>query len=205
MTKYIIRAALRDETNEGWVWMAGSGYRSRTIVRITVPDGTRKAFCQVRQIDENFLDHYNQSDKEKSRLVREGKKHRIDIDPKTPTIVMSEWYRDALGGFSTTTKKNGWKEIELEFQPYDHGLKHLLGQLLAASQHPDISVRLGTRLGVLGTWLGLMGILPTFWELVGLNTCLRPITTLLIGAVTAAFGIWISWTPPPPPLKSNAK
>jgi hypothetical protein len=32
--------------------------------------------------------------------------------------------------------------------------------LRAASHHPDMVVRLGTRLGVLGAWLGIVGVVP---------------------------------------------
>jgi hypothetical protein len=95
MTKFNVLAALRDEANEGWVWT--TGLKSRTVVCITNPDKNRSVFCQVRTIDENFRQQYEQSADEKSRLNREGKSPRLDLNSDHTPIVMSQWYRDALG------------------------------------------------------------------------------------------------------------
>jgi hypothetical protein len=204
MKKYTIRAALHDETNEGWVWT--TEHRSRTVVRIIGPDGKRVIHCLAREIDSNFLSIYNHTPKEKDTREALGKKCRINIDLNNnlPTVVMGQWYRDALGGFKTTTAEEGRGPVVLEIKPYSGGLRSLLGPLFAASQHPDISVRLGTRLGVLGTWLGLIGIFPIFFDLLTDNACQKAMLMIIMAVPSACFGLWACW-PLPPPIAPHDK
>ena len=201
-TEYIIRAALHDETNEGWVWTWD--HPSRTMVRVTGPDGVRKIYCLARQIDPNFLNIYNQSPEEKERLKKEGKRHRLNIDEKNrpPTVVMGQWYRDALGILDTTNERNSHRRVRLTIDTYGGGIKSILGPLFAASHHPDIVVRLGVRLGVLGAWLGITGILPAFGLLID-NTCLRSLLAISIVFLSGGFGVWVCWPLPPSPLKPH--
>lgn len=141
MRQYIIRAALHDESNEGWVWM--NDHVSRAIVCITNSDNNQYVYCQVRKIDENFRKQYN----------KDGRYKLTSAD----TIVTSQWYRDALGGFDTTEKDNKTGLVKLDVQPVGC-LVQWWGSLRAAAHHPDIVVRLGTRLGIISAWLGLLGI-----------------------------------------------
>jgi hypothetical protein len=154
MQSYTIRAALRDETNDGWVWMARP---SRTLVKITNPHTRRHIFCQVRNIrDQNFLDHYN----------GDPKGRRITITNEAETIVMGEWYRGALGGFGTNAADDMGGRVQLkvrELRPWGWG------SVRAACHHPDIVVRLGTRLGILGAWLGVVGVVPTAFAALGIG------------------------------------
>lgn len=140
MTNYIIRAALHDEENQGWVWM--DGYPSRSVVQIIDSKTHGTVFCQVREVDDNFIKWYNQPG-------------RIPITSRQQTIVMSGWYRGALGFLETTGDDNKTNRRELDVQPA--GMSAWAG-LRAASHHPDLVVRLSTRLGVLGTWLGIVGL-----------------------------------------------
>ena len=149
MENYIARAALRDEANEGWIWV--DGLPSRTIVKVTNREShcwsirpRRSVVCEVREIDENFLDHYNQEPR--FPIPKQGRQ---------PTLVLSHWYRAALGGFHTTEPDNVRGRVKLAIKPM-----RLWGwrSIRAACHHPDIVVRLGTRLGVLGTWLGVLGV-----------------------------------------------
>ncbi len=201
MTEYIIRAALHDETNEGWIWTWDQ--RSRTVVRIIGPDGLRKIYCVTRRIDQNFLNTYNQSKQEKTRLNDEDKTSRIDIDgkKKLPTVVMGQWYRDALGGFKTTDENDIDGRVELDIKPIGRYCRWW-GSLQAAAHHPDIVVRLGVRLGVLGAWLGIIGILPNFGPLIG-NVCLKALPAFSIILLSGGFCVWAFWPLPPPPLKHN--
>ena len=189
MTEYIIRAGLHDETNEGWVWT--SDQPSRTVVRITGPDSRRKIYCVARQIDKNFLNIYNQS-------------NRIFIDEKNklPTVVMGQWYRDALGGFDTTNEEKDRGPVKLTIESYGGGIRRLWAPLVASSQHPDISVRLGTRLGVLGTWLGIIGILQNVWPFLG-GACLIKLLVVIIVLLSAGFSVWACLPLSPPPLKQH--
>ena len=141
MASYIIRAALDEETNDGWVWMA---LPSRTVVRIRCDTGA--VFCQVRKIDKNFLKKYN-----------DPAGSRIRISNPDETIVMAEWYRNALGGFGTTAADNKNDRQELDVKQLR---RWGWSSLRAACYQPNDVVRLGTRLGVLGAWLGIVGLMP---------------------------------------------
>jgi hypothetical protein len=172
MTKYIIRAAMRDEANEGWVWM--DGHPSRTIVRITRDALKRSVICQTRQFDKNFLKSYNDKASERQPLV-------LGHD----TIVMSSWYRDALGGFETTDRDDTTGRVELNVESYNRWLPW--AQLRAASHHPDMAVRLGTRLGALGLWLGLLSVALGFISVAQTYAGLVAIiATVVLAAIGAA-------------------
>jgi len=141
---FTVYAAIADEANEGWIWF-NSDLPTRTIVKVTNGSTRRSVYCASRKIDENFRNTYNESPKRK-------KITRGDLD----ALVMSEWYRAALGAFETTERSCG-KRIRLTItQPR----LPLWGTIRAACHHPDIVARIGTRLGVLGAWLGLTGLVP---------------------------------------------
>lgn len=172
--KYIIRASLREEASTGWVWL--DGYASRSIVKITNPKTDRSITCEVRKFDDNFLKHYNSSP-------------RCHVSPELQqsVVVMSEWYRDALGGIGTTDADNTTGTVELKFVKQRNWF---WPQLRVACNHPDIVVRLGTRLGVLGTWLGLIGLVPIIAELAICSSSLRSwvvAVILILAGVLAMF------------------
>lgn len=159
MTDYIIRASLHEEANAGWIWV--KGFPSRSLVKISNIKKRRTVICQARELDQNFLNIYNPSKSSDDPPV-EGRR-RFPIDFEQDTIVMSEWYRDALGGFDTTKDDNANGKVALDIQRY-RGCQSW-GQLRAALQHPDIVVRLGARLGALGVGLGLLGSFLGFLSL----------------------------------------
>ena len=141
---YIIRAALRDETNDGWVWI--ENVPSRSLIKISSEKNGRSVICQSRKLDQNFLTAYNDKNSGRYEIVL-GK----------DTIVMSEWYRSELGGLCTTGKNDSIGKEPLKVQLLMRFTCWY--QVFASLQHPDIVVRLGTRLGILGTCLGLLGVL----------------------------------------------
>ena len=152
-----IRVALREESNAGWVWVGGprlKDVKSRTIVKIKRP-WHRGVYTDVRMIEDNFLAQYNPGCERK----------RTPIQPGEDTIVIGEWYRNAIGIKSGEEPSVVVKEVG--------GLKKILGfaSLRAACHHPDPVVRLGTRLGILGAWLGLLALadptLKVFYEAFG--------------------------------------
>ena len=178
MVEYIVRAARDEETNEGWIWM--KFHPSRTVVKITKRPKPcwqfwqrRSVYCQVRNFDQNFLGKYNNN---QSRRIK------IPCKNRESTIVMSQWYRDALGGFGTTNKDNKTGKVELCVKP-----AKLAGwrSVRAACHHPDIVVRLGTRLGVLGLGLGIVGFAPVVTQGLELGAecsrCVILAIALLIG------------------------
>jgi len=142
MTSYIIRAALQEETNNGWIWIA---LPSRSFVRIR--HGNCCAYCEVRDIrDKNFLHQYEADPK------------RIAISKPNETIVMAKWHREeVLGILKTTAKNNLDYRAELDVRR----VWGWWGSLRAACHHPDVVVRLGARLGVLGAGLGILGVVPS--------------------------------------------
>jgi hypothetical protein len=125
VTQYIIRKALHEEGNDGWVWT--TGYGSRVVVRITNPTNKRQVYCQVRALDNDFQRIYKD----------DPRKRRIPIVDEE-TIVMSQWYRDALGGFETTDKNNENGKVELSIKLCDKWWNHSWAMLRAAAHHPDI-------------------------------------------------------------------
>lgn len=158
MTDYIIRASLHDEANDGWVWV--EEVSSRSLIKISSKTHGRNVVCQTRKLDENFKSLYN----------AEGTRRR-KIELGQNTIVMPEWYRDALGGFGTTPEDNKTGKVSLEF--YQLGRWKPWWQMRAASHHPDIVVRLGVRLGAIGTWLGLLSVWLGLLSMAEPGGCIR--------------------------------
>ncbi len=179
--QYIIRAALREEMSNGWVWL--DGFQSRTVIRIKNLKTGRSVICQARELDDNFIKHYNLS----------SNRHNINMDDST--IVMSGWYRDALGIPGTKEADNRTGRVTLTVCCYEW----IWGQLRAACHHPDIVVRLGTRLGVLGAWLGLLGVALS---LVQTDGCFKWLF-LGIVVVSAPFLFWCCMGPSRPKTTCN--
>lgn len=171
---YTIFAALSDEANEGWVWFGCPSLPARTIVKVHCPKTCRTVFCESRKIDSNFQKHYNDQE------------HTRKIQNPCESLVISEWYRDALGGFLTK------ESIELDITPV-----HIpaWSGIRASCHHPEIAVRVGTRLGVLGAWLGLVGLSAALLDLKSTCGVLSLIAVALVGAIAGCLAC--RRTPPP--------
>jgi hypothetical protein len=167
---YTVFAALSDQTNEGWIWFRNPPLHTRTIVKVRHPETGLVVFCESRKIDSNFLTQYKQ------QTQREIKK-------PDETLVISEWYRDALGGFPTTRMSGD--QVKLDITP---ARIPVWRSLRASCHHPDIAVRVGTRLGVLGAWLGLVSLVPALLELSNLNSGCRGSSLIAVAVVGAIFG-----------------
>jgi hypothetical protein len=172
MKDYIVRASLHEETNSGWIWV--DGIPSRTIVRIKDRKTQRTVFCEAREFDTNFLEKYNR-----------GPRIEIPVSNRKPTIVISKWYRDALGIEETTSEDNSTGKRTLDIQP---ARIWWWRALRAASHHPDIFVRLSTRLGILGAWLGVVGVAPNVSQFINgtqnsVMTFAVPITLAIMGFI----------------------
>ena len=187
MVNYIVRAALAEETNDGWVWICGPSVKdldSRTVVKIKRPKVCRGVYTEVRMIDCNFLRQYHITP-------------RITIDCERDTIVMAEWYRRALAIRGSTNLDNKTDTVSLIVEK-----ARLWGwrSLRTACHHPDPVVRLGTRLGILGAWLGLLSV----W-LGLLGVCSMSSMALLFGfglvGLLGILGVWAGWGPPRPSLR----
>ena len=92
---YTIYAARTEDVNEGWIWIREPELPTRTLVKVYHPQSRRAVICQARRIDENFL---------KDREENYPRAPAITKDDWATAMLISEWYRDALGGFRTTTR-----------------------------------------------------------------------------------------------------
>ena len=146
-TDFIIRAALSDETNDGWVWVQtpGKSFLPRTIVRIDRRLWHRlfRIYVEARRVDDNFRSIYNSGGT------------RIGLAAQHDTLVMSEWYRGALDIPGTTSQDDESGRVALAVV---RSRIPVWRSLRAACHHPDLAVRLGTRLGMVGVCLGLVGL-----------------------------------------------
>lgn len=134
-----IFAALRDDVNEGFVWVKRPGLPSRCVVRIKNPANSKAIYCEALQIDDNFLTEYN-NDSHDSR--------RFKINTPETAIVMSGWFRAGLGDL---LKQN---DYPLEIV----SCNGRWGRLRACMHHPQVVVRVAAWLGVTSVALGLVGV-----------------------------------------------
>lgn len=134
-----IRAALHEESTNGWIWCnKQANLRPRSLVKIENLSNGRSVVCEHREIDDYFLDTYN------NRKANSVDPLQLDGNP----MVMSFWYRSALG----IETIGSCEDLKLYPAP------KYLGELRAGAEHADPAVRLGTRVGVLSLWLGLDGL-----------------------------------------------
>lgn len=167
-----VYAARSEDADKGLVWLYDEDFTSaQTIILKNRKKKkwlvfNRTVHCTYRELDHNFIVEYNE------------RKHTRKIDPcdlwlcypksaykeadqqkLKGFLVISEWYRNALGGFKT-----GEGPVELVIK------KPWLSpwaNLRAACQHPEPGVRVATRVAILGTWLGIVGVLfalPDDWK-----------------------------------------
>jgi hypothetical protein len=186
MVDYIIRAALTEETNDGWVWICGRSTKhldSRTVVWIKRPGYCHALYAEVRKIDDNFRVKYNNAP-------------RIKLEPEREILVMGESYRRALAIPCTTAKDNQTHTVSLIVKK---ARIKVWRSLRAACHHPDPVVRLGTRLGILSVWLGLLGV----W-LGLLGVCTMSSVALKVGSgslgILGIIGVSAACGPPRPRL-----
>lgn len=140
--KYRIYAALYEEATDGWVWLANPRVEPHRLITLKNQDVPCRPiiYCEARVLDANFAQFYN------------SKPHtrKIDLKDSSDVLVIGDWYRQALG--ITGTKTDVDLDVSQPRNPFWSALK-------AGSQHPDPTVRLANRLGLLSAWLGLLGIL----------------------------------------------
>jgi hypothetical protein len=208
-TRYTIYAATESEYNEGYVWMLCPPLRSRAIIELRNSGTGFTTYCEARHIDQNFLTRYTASER---TTVAGG------ISDPIASLVISEWYRNALGGFDTTFQRrsdgedDGTTTIKIRRMWLP-----VWRELRAASHHPDIAVRVGTRLGMLGVWLGLVGVaamvidwreplsrlvpqpVHDFVRLFLTTEKAHSIAFLILGAVSLGFLCWLPCRGPSSP------
>jgi hypothetical protein len=190
-------AALHEDTDKGWVWLRldpKRGFLSRSTILIR--RGDRSVYCEHRNFDKNFVRKYDASEDthciyfpDKTAARERGP---VDLGAVSDVIVMSGWYRSALGGFET--EGFGGEEQQLEIlKPRFSGW----ADLRAACQHPEPIVRIATRLAILGTWLGVAALLLAFAVVKPVNSLLEQYVEypeLAALGLAAAFGVLCVYT-----------
>ncbi|MGB8495641.1 MAG: hypothetical protein WCE53_14665 [Candidatus Acidiferrum sp.] len=168
---YTIHPASVNETNEGWVWFKEPDLPSRTIVKIENVGTRYYVFCESRKIDAYFIENYR-----KTRCP--------ELENPDDSLFISEWFRNALGGFDPTSHSK--KKVLLNVTPMK---SWRWNSLRAASHHPNIVARLGTRLGVVGVWLGVVALAPIILEFTGWPKCSKLIALTVFALVLAVVGV----------------
>ena len=130
-----IYAALQEDMQQGWVWLQDKNLSPRSIVKITNLATGKRIFCESLQIDQNFLNTYNQSP-------------RITISDPMSSLVISAWYRESLGGLGSQ------QEASIKIQ----ALNSWYGRFMACIYHPQTVVRVAAWLGLWSIALGAIGV-----------------------------------------------
>ncbi len=126
-------AALRDDISQGWIWLDRKALPIRSIVRVENRANGKVVYCEVLQIDKNFLRSYNQAP-------------RLAITDTENTIVIGAWYRSKLG----VGTQAGY---DFDIRPSES----LWGRFWACAHHPQIVVRIAIWLAVWSVVLGFIG------------------------------------------------
>ncbi len=81
---YEVYVSLRNDENEGWVWITKPDVSGRSVIRIENKENNKVVFCEARIIDCNYRKHYNETDGTRT----------LSVDKNVITI--NEWYRKKL-------------------------------------------------------------------------------------------------------------
>lgn len=221
MTKeYEIFFALKDDLNEGWVWIREPELKGRQgrrpIAHITMISNTRKKrsiYCEVlyaekihlfmmeERLKTQQIIHYSHlsSDRNLQKaidLLNAALSGIMcyNIPPDPPKIFMSEWYRRRLGIENIGDLPN--MRVTLRVR-YDYCPLRWWYQLHACLQHPQASVFVATVFAIIGTALGFIGMgvglaaLPTDnWHM---NLPWIPVLGIIlfvIGIVVFGYGLY---------------
>jgi len=132
---YKIYASLKQDMNEGWVWVTNPTINNRCIVRISNRDTNKTVYCEAMSIDHNYREAYKNGWTE-------------TINPGESVITMNQWYRNKLGIDSTGSYASLMVSPET----------HLLARFRSCIDHPQVVVRLATWLGLVSVVLGIIGV-----------------------------------------------
>lgn len=134
--KLRVYASLAEDINNGWVWVPETLTQQRSVVKLKSIDSGKEVYCEALPIGDNFKTRYN-----------EGAR-TFQISDKATSIVINEWYRHKLCISKTQV------EHFFDITPADN----CWGHLMASLHHPQIIVRIATKLGILGLFLGIVGL-----------------------------------------------
>jgi hypothetical protein len=149
ISKCKISAAMHDEIDKGWIWLLlDEGFSSRMTIKIS--HGEKSIHCEYRKIDANFVKVYHRD--------KECGNSKIELDPQY--VVISDWYRKALG-IKGTTHELPSQEIALTITRPSW---RWLADLMAGCQHPEPGARVATQIAIWGIWLGFAGLFPVLLD-----------------------------------------
>lgn len=107
-----IFTALHEDTDKGWVYLLlDPSFKNRQTIKVRNPQQKGKyIYCEYRELDDRFRRNYNDQPRTANIRARnsENKDSQITKDSREQfkdVLVISKWYRDALG-ISDTTHKN---------------------------------------------------------------------------------------------------
>jgi hypothetical protein len=150
---YDVHRSLDDEKNGGLVWfrdpMLQSMESRRVIVRITAKTG-RSVFCEALFADSRFMEKWCSIWKIPSYPIAPA---------DTNLAFISQWYRSKLGIDPLP------QQLQVE---YLESLTPLAWQVFACLDHPQIIVRFGAALGLIGLAMGVGLALGAVSELSGI-------------------------------------
>ena len=135
--QYTIYDAPKDKSQAGRVWIKQSGIRQNSIVKIKLKASGKCILCEAKQMDNDFLKNFK-------------KKHPngLQIDHPEQSIVMNAWYRSRLNNLKIQNQYN----IEII------SVNNFWDKINACRQHPQLSVRSTTWLGLTSLALGVPGL-----------------------------------------------
>jgi len=131
-----VYASFQEDSNVGWVWIPPlDTIHSRDHIEVSQTNNS--VICVARVIDKNFLYLYN-------------KAPRNIITDENNAIIISEYYRDKLGGIKTGQK-------------YDFEIKRIcklnfVSKTRALMQHPDNAVKIACWLALVSVGLSILGV-----------------------------------------------
>jgi hypothetical protein len=194
-SSYKVYASLYEDTDKGWVWAPlGKDFQSRTTIRITRKSAGRSwaVYCEYREIDANLVKMYDAAENTEriyfnsKSTAQTAKRKDIDLGNLGNVAVISDWYRRALGGFDTFKRSGALQSLSFD-QPHWAWWR----DLRAACQHPEPGVRVATRVAILGTWLGVTGLLFAVSDPLGswLAAHCVPRPTLVVPSLSLLFAL----------------
>jgi len=133
--RYDLYPALKDDIEAGSIWLSSPKFTSRTVVKVRNTESGRGVFCEVKMIDNFYLDNYRELIGK--ALTEPGK-----------AVFVNAWYRKRLGIELSD------KEVSLDVTAADS----IYGQIRACLNHPQVVVRIAMGLGLWSFVLSLIGL-----------------------------------------------
>ncbi len=144
--KYIVHTSLRDDMNEGWVWIRNLKNEldgKRRIIRVTAETG-KSIFCEGLWADDWYMEKWNERWKNIHQEAR-------CADEKLAFI--SAWYRACL---DIREDPQNLQNLTIDCKDTP---RPFWWQLRACLEHPQVVIRLATRLAIISLGLGILGLL----------------------------------------------